>query len=148
MKPKLYPWAMIDTEFLFQKLAKEHAAVLSVAMYAARELQNAGVDGSFVMLSKAGIMKALNITEKTVERAVKRLVETDAFIRPGGKGSYEFQLIYARVGRTAAHREARRTEKEKTEARESNQMQRQSWAWATQPHAEHANQHQEEETAA
>lgn len=144
MTPKPYPWVMIDTEFLFQKLAKEHAAVLSVAMYAARELQNAGIDGSVVMLRKSDIMGALGITQKTVERAVKRLVEAGAFGRPGGKGSYEFHLTYARVGRTAAHKEATRTEKENTEARESRQMQRESWTWATHPNAEHANQPQEE----
>lgn len=143
MKPKPYPWVMIDTDFLFQKLAK-HPAALSVAMYAARELQNAGIDGSFVMLRKSDIMKDLKITEKTVERAVKHLVETRAFVRPGGKGSYEFHLTYARVGKTAAHKEAKRTQKENDEARKSRQMQRDSWTWATHPNAEHANQPQEE----
>ncbi len=58
--------------------------------------------------------------------------------------SYEFQLTYARVGKTAAHKEAKRTQKESTEARESRQMQRESWTWATHPNAEHANQPQEE----
>ena len=136
MKPMPYPWAMIDTDFLFQKLAK-HPAALSVAMYAARELQNAGIDGSVVMLRKSDIMKDLKITEKTVERAVKHLVETRAFVRPGGKGSYEFHLTYARVGKTAAHKEAKRTQKENDEARKSRQMQRESWTWANQPHTEH-----------
>ena len=77
MKPMPYPWAMIDTDFLFQKLAK-HPAALSVAMYAARELQNAGIDGSVVMLRKSDIMKDLKITEKTVERAVNSVMQKAA----------------------------------------------------------------------
>lgn len=144
MTPKPYHWVMIDTEFLFEKLACEDSSVLKIAMYAAHELKMAGIDGSVVVLSKADIMEALGISEKTVERAVKRLVELKAIIRPGGKGSYEFHLTYARVGKTAAHKEAERTQKESTEASESRQMQRESWTWATQPNAEHANQLQEE----
>lgn len=144
MNPKPYQWVMIDTEFLFEKLAREHPAVLSIAMYAAHELKMAGIDGSVVVLSKQDITEKLDISERTVERAVKRLVELEAFVRPGGKGSYEFHMTYARVGQTAAHKEAKRTQKESTEASESRQMQRESWTWATQLNAEHANQLQEE----
>ena len=138
MKPRPYLWVMMDTEFLSEKLAREHPAVLSLAMYAAHELKMAGIDGSIVVLSKQDITEKLDISEKTVERAVKRLVELGAITRPGGKGSYEFHLAYARVGQTAAHKEAKRTREEGADARESARMQRESWTWAKQPKVEEA----------
>lgn len=132
MKPKAYPWTMAFMDRICSDLLAEPGAVLKIAIYAGRELQNAGIDGNVVALSKADIMKELKISDRTVETAVKRLIELKLFQRLGGKGCYEFVLSYAQVGQTAAHKEAKRTKKESTQANESLRMQRESSSWASQ----------------
>lgn len=119
------PWDWIKVDAMMRRkfLSGASSSARDVADYAEEVLQAARKTGRTVKLDKAQMMKELGLSERSVERAIRELIERKALVKHDGRGCYTFDLTYARAGMNRAERDDERDRQRNAEQRESTQMQ-------------------------
>lgn len=118
------PWIKVDAAMKRGLLRDASSCARNVADYAEEVLQAARRTGRAVTLNKAEMAKELGVGPRSIERAVKELVERSV-LRPrsAARGCDTFDIAYARVGKNKAERDDERERKRKAEQRKAMQMQ-------------------------
>lgn len=118
------PWIKVDAAMRRGLLRGASSSARDVADYAEEVLQASGRTGRTVTLDKAKMAKELGVSLRSIERAIKDLIERSVLgPRSEARGCDTYNLAYARAGKSQAERDDDRERKRKAEQRKSMQMQ-------------------------
>lgn len=152
-----FDWVKVDAVMRRDLLRGASSGARDVADYAEEALQASGRTGRTVTLDKAKLAKELGVSLRSIERAIKELIDRSVLCpHSEARGCDTYDLAYARVGMNQAELDDKRAKKQAADKRKSAQMQQATvlkFKRATQPKFKkatqpHANQLQPEVMAA
>ncbi len=119
-----FNWVKVDSRMRRGLVRGASSGARDLADYAEEVLQVAGRTGRTITLEKASVAEALGVSVRSVERAVKELIERTVLGPVGeGRGCNTFDLTYARVGMNQAELDDERAKQQAADKRKSAQMQ-------------------------